>query len=95
MIVSTQESSKEIKAPKELEPYLNIQTDKEGKIGITILDSKILGEKYTLEFMRLVKEVSILNHHNNLITVLAMIWRVVVQHMKGSMSFAMTVAFFA
>ncbi|SAM36049.1 hypothetical protein [Pseudomonas sp. 1 R 17] len=65
MIVSTQESSKEIKAPKELEPYLNIQTDKEGKIGIKILDSKILGEKYTLEVMRLAKEVSILNHHNN------------------------------
>jgi len=65
MIVSTQESSKEIKAPKELEPYLSLKTDKEGKIGITILDSKILGEKYTLEFMRLVKEVSILNHHNS------------------------------
>ena len=65
MIVSIQESSKHFKAPKELEPYLSLKTDKEGKIGITILDSKILGEKYTLEFMRLVKEVSILNHHNN------------------------------
>lgn len=48
MIVSIQESSKEIKAPKELEPYLSLKTDKEGKIGITILDSKILEEKYTL-----------------------------------------------
>ena len=65
MIVSIQESSKHFKAPKELEPYLHLETDKKRKIGITILDSKILGEKYTLEFMRLVKEVSILNHHNN------------------------------
>lgn len=65
MIVSIQESSKHFKAPKELEPYLHLETDTKGKIGITILDSKILGEKYTLEFMRLVKEVSILNHHNN------------------------------
>ena len=65
MIVSIQESSKHFKAPKELEPYLNIQTDKEGKIEIAILDSKILEDKYTLAFMRLVKEVSILNHHNN------------------------------
>lgn len=38
MIVSIQESSKHFKAPKELEPYLHLETDKKGKIGITILD---------------------------------------------------------
>lgn len=65
MIVSIQESSKHFKAPKELEPYLHLETDTKGKIGITILDSKILEDKYTLAFMRLVKEASILNNQNN------------------------------
>ncbi|WP_330208190.1 hypothetical protein [Pseudomonas sp. Z13] len=64
MIISTLESSKHIKIPKELEPHLNLSMSK-GKIGVTILDSKIIEEKYTLEFMRLVKEVSIYNNHNN------------------------------
>lgn len=36
-----------------------------GKIGITILESKILEEKYTFEFMRLATEASISNNHNN------------------------------
>lgn len=65
MIVSIQESSKHFKAPKELEPYLHLEMDKKGKIGITILDSKILEDKYTLAFMRLVKEASIFNNQNN------------------------------
>ena len=65
MIVSIQESSKHFKAPKELEPYLHLETDKKRKIGITILDSKILEDKYTLAFMRLVKEASIFNNQNN------------------------------
>lgn len=65
MIVSIQESSKHFKVPKELEPYLHLETDRKGKIGITILDSKILEDKYTLAFMRLVKEASIFNNQNN------------------------------
>ena len=65
MIVSIQESSKHFKAPKELEPYLHLETDTKGKIWITILDSKILEDKYTLAFMRLVKEASIFNNQNN------------------------------
>ena len=65
MIVSIQESSKHFKAPKELEPYLHLETDTNGKIGITILDTKILEDKYTLAFMRLVKEASIFNNQNN------------------------------
>ena len=65
MIVSIQESSKHFIAPKELEPYLHLETDTKGKIGITILDSKILEDKYTLAFMRLVKEASIFNNQNN------------------------------
>lgn len=65
MIVSIQESSKYFKAPKELEPYLHLETDTKGKIGITILDSKILEDKYTLAFMKLVKEASIFNNQNN------------------------------
>ena len=65
MIVSIQESSKHFKAPKELEPYLHLETDTKGKIGITILDSKTLEDKYTLAFMRLVKEASIFNNQNN------------------------------
>lgn len=58
MIVSIQESSKHFKAPKELEPYLHLETDTKGKIGITILDSKLLEDEYTLAFMRLVKEAA-------------------------------------
>lgn len=65
MIVSIQESSKHFKAPKELEPYLHLETDTKGKIGITILDSKLLEDEYTLAFMRLVKEASIFNNQNN------------------------------
>lgn len=65
MIVSIQESSKNFKAPKELEPYLHLETDRKGKIEITILDSKILEDKYTLVFMRLVKEASTFNNQNN------------------------------
>ena len=65
MIVSIQESSKHFKAPKELEPYLHLETDRKGKIGIKILDSKILEDKYRLAFMRLVEEASIFNNQNN------------------------------
>ncbi|WP_157222866.1 hypothetical protein [Pseudomonas sp. Ag1] len=65
MIVSIQESSKHFKAPKELEPHIHLETDRKGKIGITILDSKILEDKYRLAFMRLVKEASIFNNQNN------------------------------
>lgn len=65
MIDSIQESSKHFKAPKELEPYLHLETDRKGKIGIKILDSKILEDKYRLAFMRLVEEASIFNNQNN------------------------------